>query len=427
MEASALNNNGSGTEYDAIVVGSGPGGATVARELSRRKKQVLILEKGAEVPLKEGITSVGRILNTVDVGDDLVALRALTTGGTTAFYGAIAEYPPLHAFQSLGIDLAAALDEVKKELSPTELPDDFLGPQVLRVRESATALGHAWMKRPMLVDQSRCSPGYSYQAKWNARAYLRNAIEHGAKLITRATVHKVIVQANTAIGVEYKIAGEQGVHRAYGSKIVLAAGALASPLILRDSGMKNVARRGFYCDPCMTMIATVPGMKGRESFVGSMGTDFEDDISYGDASLPRFLYLMWMLGARKLLRLFSYSRIIGAGFIVKDSLGGELRPDGSYHKQFTGEEQKKLQKARQCTEKILRNAGGRKILESGISAARVGGLIRIDEHLDRRLETQYGNLHVCDGSMIPEDIRLSPTVTLICLGKYLANHLAPSL
>jgi choline dehydrogenase-like flavoprotein len=30
--------------FDAIVVGTGPGGATVARELGRRKKKVLVLE-----------------------------------------------------------------------------------------------------------------------------------------------------------------------------------------------------------------------------------------------------------------------------------------------------------------------------------------------------------------------------------------------
>ena len=32
--------------YDAIVVGTGPGGATVARELSEKKQKVLILERG---------------------------------------------------------------------------------------------------------------------------------------------------------------------------------------------------------------------------------------------------------------------------------------------------------------------------------------------------------------------------------------------
>jgi hypothetical protein len=416
--------NTNGNEFDAIVVGSGPAGATVARELSRRRKKVLVLEKGGEGRLKESLPSIARIVNAVPVGDGVTAMRTLTTGGTTAVYGAIVEYPPLEDFRALGIDLSTELDEVHKELAPAELPDDLFGPQVLRVRDSALALGFPWKKRPMLVDPSACRSGYSYEAKWNARSYLRDAVADGAKLVTRAAVRKVLVEGNRAVGVEYRVGRSKEIQRVYGAKIVLAAGALASPLILRNSGVKNVAQRGFYSDPCMTFIATVPGMKGRESFVGSMGTDFEDGISYGDASLPGFAYRAFMLTTGKLLRLFSHSRIIGAGFIVKDALGGELKEDGRLYKQFTADEKKKMKKAREASKKILENAGGKDIVETGISAARVGGLIRINEHLNERLETQYDNLHVCDGSMIPEDIRLSPTVTLICLGKYLASHLA---
>ena len=37
-------------EVDIIVVGSGPGGATVAKELSNRNKKVLILEWGDYKP-----------------------------------------------------------------------------------------------------------------------------------------------------------------------------------------------------------------------------------------------------------------------------------------------------------------------------------------------------------------------------------------
>ncbi len=39
-------------EYDANVVGSGPGGASVAKELSQAGKKVLIVEWGAHKPIK---------------------------------------------------------------------------------------------------------------------------------------------------------------------------------------------------------------------------------------------------------------------------------------------------------------------------------------------------------------------------------------
>ena len=40
------------TDFDAIVVGSGPGGATVARDLTLSGKKVLILEWGDNNPVK---------------------------------------------------------------------------------------------------------------------------------------------------------------------------------------------------------------------------------------------------------------------------------------------------------------------------------------------------------------------------------------
>jgi choline dehydrogenase-like flavoprotein len=39
------------SRHDAIVVGSGPGGASVARELARRGARVLLLERGGAAPI----------------------------------------------------------------------------------------------------------------------------------------------------------------------------------------------------------------------------------------------------------------------------------------------------------------------------------------------------------------------------------------
>ncbi|NJM14520.1 MAG: NAD(P)-binding protein [Bacteroidales bacterium] len=134
-------------EYDAIIVGSGTCGATIARELSRQKKKVLILEQGGNAPLKESFFSILSIADVVSLGDKLMTMRALTTGGSTALYFAVADFPPLEFFMSLGIDLSQELEETRQELPIAQLPDELIGPQALRLRESALQLGYQWKKK----------------------------------------------------------------------------------------------------------------------------------------------------------------------------------------------------------------------------------------------------------------------------------------
>ncbi|HEV8485885.1 MAG TPA: FAD-dependent oxidoreductase [Blastocatellia bacterium] len=421
-----LNNN----EFDAIIVGSGPAGATIARELSKRQKRVLILERGGNAPLRESFLATVSIVNAVSVGDDLVTMRAFTTGGTTAVYFAVADSPPLEVFRSLGIDIARELDEAQQELPLAVLPDELLGVQAIRVRDSALELGYPWKKKTMLIDLSKCASGYTYEAKWTARSYLHEAVEEGATLINRARVLKVLVERNRAIGVEYtrhKWRKHRDVCRAFGTRIILAAGAAASPIILRDSGMKNAANRGFYCHPGFAVFGTISGLKAGENFVASMGAELEDDIALGDANFARTFYRMFMLGNRRFVRALRHSKSIGVGVMVKDGLGGELKEDGCYYKELTHEDLKKLEKGEQMARRIIQNAGGKRMFKSRSTAANMGGSIRIKEHVDESLQTEYSNLHVCDGSVIPDNVKLSPTLTLICLGKYLARHLSQTL
>jgi hypothetical protein len=417
-------------EFDAIVVGSGPGGATVARELSKARKRVLLLERGHDKPLKEGFLSMAPIVNSAAVGENLATTRAFTTGGTTALYLGVAGAPPLEQFRKLGIDLSEQLAEAERELPLTMLPDHLLGAQTTRVRDSAMELGYPWKKNTMLVDLAKCPSGYAYEAKWTARAYVRDAVEEGATLMTGAKVLKVLADGNRAIGVEYRVQkGKKDfeIRRAFGTRIILAAGGMASAVILRDSGIRSVAKSGFYCHPCFGVFGMVAGLNAGDGFAGSMQTELDDDISCGDGNFARTFYRMFMLGGGRFIRAWFHSRSIGVGVMVGDGLGGELRDDGQYHKELTGDEMRRLDKGGEIGLGIIRNAGGKNIFKSRITSAHVGGSIRIKEHLDENLQTEYANLHVCDGSVIPAEFKEPPTLTLICLGKYLAQHLSRSL
>lgn len=417
------------TEFDAIVVGSGPGGATVARELSMRGKRVLILERGDNAPLKDGLLRTIALLNGVSLGDNLIMGRALTTGGTTAVYLAATARVPLEIFLSLGIDLSSELEEAERELPLAMLPDSLLRPQSLRLRESAIALGYKSYTSRMLVDQSKCTSGYSYEAKWTARNYVREALENGAILINQARALRVLVEKDRAIGVEYelrKTKKDVEIRQAFGSKIIVAAGGAVTPIILRTSGIRNVADRGFYCHPSFMLSGTISGLKGKDGFGGSWGLLVDDGIRVGDANFDRTWDRLIMLGQRRWVRAFSYAKGIGLGVMVKDSFGGELREDGRYHKQLTTEDFAKLARGEEAARRIIEHAGGRNVRKSRISASHVGGAIRIKEHVDEKLETEYRNLHVCDGSVLPAEIS-TPTLPLICLGKYLAKHLSQAI
>jgi hypothetical protein len=348
-------------EFDAIVIGSGPAGATIARELTKQNKSVLVLERGGGAPLKEGFLSTASLLSAVKVGEKLATTTAFTTGGSTAVYFAVADPPPFEIFQSHDIDLTSVHEEVKREVPLAVLPDQLLGRQAIKVRNSAIELGYPWKKRTMFVDLAKCKTGYKYESKWTARAFVDDAVAQGATLINRARALKVLSDGNRATGVEYRvqIAKKQfEIRRAYGAKIILSAGSTASPIVLRDSGVRNIAGRGFYCHPSFVLFGTVPGLGAGETFVASEGADLEDDIFLGDANLGRTLYRMFMLGSGRILRAFAHSRSVGVGVIVKEGIGGKLDESG-YSKELDPRDVRKLARGEQMARHIIHNAGGK--------------------------------------------------------------------
>lgn len=413
-------------KFDVIVVGTGPGGATVAKELSKKNKKVLILERGGNSPVKDSLSSMASILKQTPVSRDLAIAHASTTGGTTSIYFAAAGFPPLDSYQALGIDLSAPLEEAKKEMPFQPLPDNLIGEQVKRVCASARQLGYNWTKTDaMFIDQEKCKHGYNPKAKWTARNFIVESVGNGATLLNGAAVTKVLVEHGKAIGVEFvskKGWGRKHHQKVYADKIVLSAGSLSSPQILQASGFSDFGKKGFYCDPGYLVMGFLPGMKGGDLFPGSMGDIAPvDRLLIADGCLSRTFYRGFILGEGKFRKLFSHSKSVSVGVMIHDELGGELRADGSYYKEFSDIDKEKLQRGGDLAEEIVRNAGAKDIFRGKLAAAHVGGVLTIGEVLSNELETECKNLYVCDNSIIPSHIRVPPTLSLVCLGKYLAN------
>ena len=205
--------------FDAIVVGSGPGGATVAKELSTRGKKVLILEWGSNSKIRASkiqmFNMAGRPGKGMLMTSGIPVVRGITTGGTSIFYYASAFDPPYEMLRKHGVEIEKEIEEVKSEVPYAPLSDDLIGPMAKRIMESARDLGYDWQKMPKLIYQDKCKAncwkcvyGCPYGAKWTSRDYIEEAISNGARLINKARVEKVIIENNKAVGVAYIVKGK---------------------------------------------------------------------------------------------------------------------------------------------------------------------------------------------------------------------------
>jgi choline dehydrogenase-like flavoprotein len=411
----------SDAEFDAIVVGTGPGGATVARELSARRKKVLLLEKGSEAPVDHSLRKQAGAMRMNFMGRGIPVVKGATLGGTSMLYYATAFDPPLEMFRSHGIELSEEVEEIKRELPWGPFPDRAIGPRTKRIMQSAQDLGYGWQKLNKFVHPEKCETGVPHEAKWNSRAYVRDAQRNGAVLETQARADRVLIENGSAIGVEFRQGG--GVRKAYAERVIVAAGGIGSPVILRASGVASVGE-GFFCDPLVMVNGAVEDITGPREAPMAAGVHMRDDgYMMTDLDHPWFLY--WLLTARMLRfgRLFAHPRNLSIMIKAKDVIGGRITAGGKVRRIFGKEDTDKLMHGAERARAILENAGAGNIFRYGIIAAHPGGSVRIGDALDADLQSEVAGLYVCDCSVIPEAWGLPPSFTLIALGKRLAKHL----
>jgi choline dehydrogenase-like flavoprotein len=421
------------TEFDAIVVGSGPGGATVAKDLALNGKKVLILEWGDNDPKKGTFFSTfprafvpGK--SVVMTKEALPVVRAITTGGSSMIFCGTAFDPPIDMLKTYGVDISAEAEEMKNDVPMAPLPDELMnaGPNVFL--QSAGDLGYNVCKLNKFIDASKCKTrcqlcmyGCPFGAKWDARQFVDQALEKGAKLITRAKVKRVIIENKQAVGVEYKYNRE--IYRAYAPNIIVAAGGIGSPVILRQSGIRS-AGYDFFFDPLVFVYGTIKGLGNGKSVPMSAGVHFEEDgIVMTDFNMPRMLKIGFDLEILKLKQAFSYADTLPIMIKIRDDLGGSVSNNGWVNKPLTKADKHKLDKGSEHARRVLVNAGATDIYRSYKVAAHPGGTVKIGELVDVNLKTRFDNLYVCDCSVMPREWGLPPTTSIIALGKRLAKHL----
>ena len=421
-------------DKDVIVVGSGPGGATVAKELSQKNKKVLILEWGDNDPLTgsflQGLHTIlfpGKCL--LYTPQMLGLVRGITTGGSTVHYYATSFPVPFDMLNLYGIDIREEVDEIQRELPVAPLKNEMMGPMARRIMDSAQDLGYDWKKLDKFMYQDKWRADYKFghygdphHVKWSARMYVNEAVTYGAHIISGAKVTKVILDGRHAVGVEFMKRNKN--HKAFAPTVVISAGGIGTPVILRASGLKR-AGYDFFFDPLIGVRGTVEGINVPLSEIPMTAGVHISDEGYmmTDMSHPAELSASAAINVFRFDKIFSRNNTLQIMVKARDELGGRLTDKGGVRKILDKSEKQKLARGYERAKAILKNAGAKDIFRTRYLAAHPGGTAKVGDLVDSNLKTEYDNLYVCDCSVIPEAWGLPPTTTIIGLGKRLAKHL----
>jgi len=423
-------------EHDVIVVGAGAGGASVASELARRNLKVALLERGGRYRRR------GRFWSSLEVYDvhpvtkmpttsreGIPVWRSFNTGGTTEVACGNAVRAGVTELAAEGLDISLELAEAEQELGVVR-SERLISETSRQIIETAGKLGHRFELMPKLIDPDRCQMcglciwGCPHGAKWSAARTVKVACDHGARLDLGVEVEQVLISGGAACGVRGRAGGQPFEMKA--GKVILAAGGLATPAILRRSGVERAGQK-LFIDPFINTYGTIKGLDlAHEPSMAIACTQHHESDGF----------LLSPFAAHSRVLRFVESGIRGfiapkSGYVglmakIKDDSEGAVLPDGSYSKTLTSADRAKLEAGRNLATEILRAMGAsrRSLFSSKIGAAHPGGGAAIGDIVDERLETSISNLHVCDCSVLPRSPGLPPILSLIAIGRRLSKILA---
>ena len=256
---------------DVVVVGSGAGGAVVARELAARGRDVVLVEEGSFLTGKDFTGDPRSMIDLLYRNRGLTGALGRPTipiplgccvGGTTTINSGTCYRAPDYVLDEWvgrygvrGVDepaLRPYFERVEAELGVRPVPDAIYGRNSQLFERGAERLGYAGARIPRnergCLGTGVCAIGCPQDAKQAMHiSYVPRAVSAGARLYTRCRVGRVLLSAGRAIGVIGRFtdatARDTGRElRVLARHVVVACGALLTPALLEKSAVPDPSR-----------------------------------------------------------------------------------------------------------------------------------------------------------------------------------------
>ncbi|MFN8543779.1 MAG: GMC family oxidoreductase [Candidatus Binatia bacterium] len=253
---------------EAVVIGSGAGGAVVARELAARGRDVVLLEEGGFFTRRDFTGNPPAMLDllyrdrglTGTIGRPFIPIPlGRCVGGTTTINSGTCYRAPDWVLDDWaerhGVtgaregDLRPWFERIEVDLGVQPVDDAAYGRNSRLFEQGAAQLGWAGARIPRnargCVGSGVCAFGCPQDAKQATHVgHVPRALADGARLFTRCRVERVLLSHGHAIGVIGRFLDTSGRPtgrelRVLARHVIVACGALLTPALLERSGVPD--------------------------------------------------------------------------------------------------------------------------------------------------------------------------------------------
>jgi glycine/D-amino acid oxidase-like deaminating enzyme len=495
--------DGARDEADVVIVGTGAGGAVAAYELAEAGLSVILVEEGTTyaredfdgVPLLDRLDHAYRDNGlTFTTGNVTISLpMGKAVGGTTVVNSGTCFRAPEWILDRWTREMGvldtdpATMDpyfaQVEEILNVTPVPEEVLGANGATLRRGAEALG--WKGGPIPRNirgchgSGQCAFGCPRDAKQAMHlSYLPMAVRRGARIYSSCRVERVRHDGVRATGVSVKVLDShgrsQGTMEIRARAVVVAAGAVYTPILLGQSGLGGISRqlgRNLRIHPGAGALALFD--EDLHAWKGTMQSYAVDEklqsdgiileatmpppgISYSAGALP-------FAGEQLVRHVAEYPRMAAVGMMVSDHCSGRVlrRPDGRplMYYNIGASETYRMAQAVVMAGKLYFAAGAKEYYpvvhgfpvvhsldelhkldpakvkpgDLKLSAYHPMGTARMGEDPRRAVVDSYGRsfacegLYVCDASLLPSSTAVNPQLTIMATAHRIGRRLAADL